>query len=77
LRVLELDDAPFFFGREALIQWLLDELRPVTEVAQGQTQVILIMRADFHGKCATNADLSAAFSDHHVLVGPMTDDELR
>jgi hypothetical protein len=47
------------------------------KVAQGQTLVILTMRADFYAKCATNADLAAAFSDHHVLVGPMTDDELR
>src|SRR6202035_3225845 len=30
-----------------------------------------------YGKCAANADLAAAFSDHHVLVGPMTDDDLR
>jgi TIR domain len=47
------------------------------KVAQGQTLVILTMRADFYAKCAANADLAAAFSDHHVLVGPMTDDELR
>jgi hypothetical protein len=35
------------------------------------------MRADFYGKCAANAELAAAFSDHHELVGPMTEDELR
>jgi len=46
------------------------------KVAQGQTLVILTMRADFYAKCAANAELAAAFSDHHVLVGPMTDDEL-
>jgi len=47
------------------------------KAAQGKTLVILTMRADFYAKCAANADLAAAFSDHHVLVGPMTDDELR
>jgi TIR domain len=47
------------------------------KVAQGQTLVILTMRADFYAKCAANAELAAAFSDHHVLVGPMTEDELR
>jgi hypothetical protein len=47
------------------------------KVAQGRTLVILTMRADFYGKCAANAELAAALSDHHVLVGPMTDDELR
>jgi tetratricopeptide (TPR) repeat protein len=59
--------------REALIRNLLY----AAKVAQGQTLVILTMRADFYPKCATNANLAAAFSDHHVLVGPMTDDELR
>jgi hypothetical protein len=59
--------------REAFIRNLLY----AAKVAQGQTLVILTMRADFYAKCAANADLAAAFSDHHVLVGPMTDDELR
>ena len=59
--------------REALIRNLLY----AAKVAQGQTLVILTMRADFYGKCAANAELAAAFSDHQDLVGPMTDDELR
>jgi len=46
-------------------------------VAQGQTIVIVTMRADFYGKCAGITDLAAALSDHNFLVGPMTDDELR
>jgi tetratricopeptide (TPR) repeat protein len=45
--------------------------------AEGQTLVILTMRADFYAKCAANAELAAAMSDHHVLVGLMTEDELR
>jgi hypothetical protein len=59
--------------REALVRNLLY----AAKVAQGQTLVILTMRADFYVKSAANADLAAAFSDHHVLVGPMTEDELR
>jgi TIR domain/AAA ATPase domain len=59
--------------REALIRNLLY----AAKVAQGQTLVILTMRADFYPKCATNAQLAAALSDHHVLVGPMSEDELR
>ena len=35
------------------------------------------MRADFYGKCARFAELSASISDHQLLVGPMSDDELR
>jgi WD40 repeat protein len=59
--------------REALIRNLLY----AAKVAQGRTLVILTMRADFYGKCAANAELAAAFSDHNVLVGPMTEEELR
>lgn len=59
--------------REALIRNVLY----AAKVAQGQTLMILTMRADFYAKCAVNAELAAAFSDHHILVGPMTEDELR
>ena len=59
--------------REALIRNLLY----AAKVVQGQTVVIVTMRADFYGKCAVNSQLAAAFSDHHVLVGPMSEDELR
>ena len=59
--------------REAFIRNLLY----AAKVAQGQTLVVLTMRADFYAKCAANAELAAAFSDHHVLIGPMTEDELR
>jgi WD40 repeat protein len=63
--------------KEELREPLIRNLLYAAKVAQGQTLVILTMRADFYGKCAANAELAAAFSDHHVLVGPMTDDELR
>jgi WD40 repeat protein len=56
---------------------LIGNLLYATKVAQGQTLVILTMRADFYGKCAAHAELAAALSDHHFLVGPMTEDELR
>jgi conflict system STAND superfamily ATPase/TIR domain-containing protein len=59
--------------REAFIRNLLY----AAKITQGQTLVILTMRADFYPKCAANAELAAAFSDHHVLVGPMNEDELR
>jgi hypothetical protein len=64
-------------AKEELREMLVRNLLYAAKVVQGQTLVILTMRADFYAKCAANADLAAAFSDHHVLVGPMTDDELR
>jgi AAA ATPase domain len=115
LRVFDVEDAPFFFGREALVQWLLHAVRPATEgqpvnrflaivgaSGSGKSSVAraglvaalkhdgipgssrwpvailrpLTMRADFYAKCAANAELAPAFSDHHILVGPMNEDEV-
>jgi WD40 repeat protein len=56
---------------------LIDNLLHAATVAGGQTVVVLTMRADFYGKCAAHPVLAAALSDHQVLVGPMTADELR
>ncbi len=64
------------FPREELRDALKRNLLYAAKVAQGQTLVILTMRADFYPKCAADAELAAAFSDHHILVGPMTEDEL-
>jgi hypothetical protein len=64
-------------SKEELREALIRNLLYATKVAQGQALVILTMRADFYPKCAANAELAAAFSDHHVLVGPMSKDELR
>jgi hypothetical protein len=63
-------------GKEELREMLVRNLLYAAKVVRGQTLVILTMRADFYAKCAANADLAAAFSDHHCLVGPMTEDEL-
>jgi hypothetical protein len=63
--------------KNELRQALVTNLLYAAKVAQGQTLVILTMRADFYGKCAANVELAAAMSDHNFLVGPMTDDELR
>jgi formylglycine-generating enzyme required for sulfatase activity len=46
-------------------------------ITGGQTIVLLTMRADYYGKCASYPTLAAAMSDHQLLVGPMTEDELR
>jgi tetratricopeptide (TPR) repeat protein len=53
-----------------------DNLLFAATVADGQTIVVLTMRADFYGKCASYPALAAAMSDHHLLVGPMTEEEL-
>lgn len=53
--------------REAFVASLLD----------GGNRVLLAVRADFLGHCATVPALVDALRDAQVLVGPMTDDELR
>ncbi len=55
---------------------VIDNLLYASSVAQGQTIVVLTMRADFYAKCAPYDTLAAALSDHQVLVGPMSEDEL-
>jgi WD40 repeat protein/energy-coupling factor transporter ATP-binding protein EcfA2 len=62
---------------EAARKATIDTLLHAATVADGQTIVILTLRADFYGKCAAYPHLAAAFSDHQMLVGPMTRDELR
>jgi WD40 repeat protein len=55
----------------------IDNLHYAHSIAGGRTIVVLTMRADFYGRCAPYPTLAAALSDHQVLVGPMTEDELR
>jgi hypothetical protein len=62
---------------EALRLSFLDNLIYASVVAQGKTIVILTMRADFYGKCAAHPTLAAAVTDHQLLIGPMSDEELR
>jgi hypothetical protein len=56
---------------------LIDNLLYAATVARGKTVVLLTLRADFYGRCAPYPELAAALSDHQLLVGPMSDDEVR
>jgi hypothetical protein len=60
LRVFDVDDAPFFFGREALVQWLLNEVRPATN-DQPVNRFLAIVGASGSGKSSVaRAGLVAA-----------------
>ena len=39
--------------------------------------VVIALRADFYGHCATYPGLASLLSDNHVLVGPLSHEELR
>jgi len=62
---------------EAARRALFDNLLYAATVAGGRAIVVLTMRADFYGKCGAYPALAAAMSDNQLLVGPMTEDELR
>jgi diguanylate cyclase (GGDEF)-like protein/PAS domain S-box-containing protein len=62
---------------DTLQQALIDNLCHASSVMLGQTVVVLTLRADFYGKCSAYPTLAAALSDHQMLVGPMTEDELQ
>jgi len=39
--------------------------------------VVIALRADFYGHCASYPRLASALGDHQMLVGPMSEEELR
>jgi WD40 repeat protein/energy-coupling factor transporter ATP-binding protein EcfA2 len=45
--------------------------------ADGRAAVVLGIRADFYARCADHPELAAAMQDNQVLVGPMTQADLR
>jgi formylglycine-generating enzyme required for sulfatase activity len=58
------------------VQYLANLLN-AAGAAGGRVLVLITMRSDFLSSCATFAQLSAVFSAHQELVGPMTPAELR
>jgi DNA-binding CsgD family transcriptional regulator len=44
--------------------------------ARSRAVVVLAMRADFYGRCASYRELAELLAANHVLVGPMASDEL-
>ena len=68
LRVFDVDDAPFFFGRESLVQWLLNELRPAVE-GQQVNRFLAIVGSSGSGKSSVaRAGLVAALK-HDAIPG--------
>ena len=53
------------------------ELLAHAAAEDAQTIVILSLRADFYGQCASFPSLAALVQDHQALVGPMREAEIR
>ena len=49
----------------------------LVRAARDRSLVVLAVRADFYGRCAAYPELSRLVGANHVLVGPMSRDELR
>ncbi len=59
--------------RERFVNALLDAIAG----GNGSVMAIGALRADFYGHCATIPRLASALSDANVLLGPMSENELR
>src|SRR5919204_2211425 len=55
----------------------IDALVRTAHRRDDQGLVVLAVRADFYGRCATYPELAKLLGANHVLVGPMQPDELR
>jgi hypothetical protein len=55
----------------------LDALVGLAEDRDRRVQVVVAVRADFYGRCATHDRLARLVGANQVLVGPMSRDELR
>lgn len=53
------------------------ELARTAHMGEDRGIVVLVVRADYYGRCAAYPGLSRLLAANHVLVGPMRRDELR
>jgi WD40 repeat protein len=56
---------------------LIDALSAMTDPAHSLIRLVIAVRADFYAACAEIPWLAERITDNQVLVGPMTDAELR
>ena len=55
----------------------LGTLVDAVSAPEGRVSAVIVVRADFYGRCAEHQDLAALLGSNHVLVGAMTADEYR
>jgi WD40 repeat protein/serine/threonine protein kinase len=55
----------------------ISAISAMTDPADSEVRVVIVVRADFYGQCAQIPWLAEHISHNQVLVGPMTDPELR
>ncbi|MGW5053990.1 nSTAND1 domain-containing NTPase [Actinokineospora sp. NPDC004072] len=57
-------------------EWLITALTAATAEPTSRLRVVIGVRADFYGHCARDPALVAALQGGHVLIGPMSTEEL-
>jgi WD40 repeat protein len=55
----------------------LAAMTAAAQAADGYARIVLVVRADYYGHCAADRRLAELLAADHVLVGPMTAEELR
>ena len=77
LLVDQLEEIFTLCRKDSVRRAFINNLMRASTEPQGQTLVILTLRADFYGSCAEYDDLAAALADHQLLVGSMNETEIR
>ncbi len=55
----------------------IDALLVAAQAENSRCRIVLGVRADFYGHCASHPGVAALLADAHVLIDPMTTEELR
>jgi energy-coupling factor transporter ATP-binding protein EcfA2 len=63
-------------NQEQRVQFI-NNIRYAATVAEGQTTIVVTMRADFLARAAGYTDLAELLSGHQFLVSPMNEEDLR
>ena len=78
--ILAVDQLEEIFGAsidERERRTFIDALVASTRYRDEPCTIVVALRADFYGRCAMYPELAAMLGANHVLVGPMSDGELR
>ena len=77
LIIIDQFEEVFTLATDAQRTEYLSTLARLSENAQSQIKIIIVVRADFYTECAKEPWLAGRISSNQVLVGPMTPQELR
>jgi len=77
LVVDQFEEAYTLCGDEAERQAFVNAVVEAAHEPGGRISVVLAIRADYYGRCASDPELARLLGANHVLVGPMSAEEYR